>query len=266
MILKRRVALNGVWLDEVDDRIVIDGIEPGDGRENIAAADVAGRYGQRITRNRRSTVDMVIRFKMLEHGRNTVGMTERSQLLEKINAWASGGGYLTVNYKPNRRLNVILTQAPGEGSLWDYTKEFSLAFRAYGVPYWEDETAISQTFGGSSASGSRNIQIDGSAETQADVELANTSGMVINTASVSVGGKTMAFTSLGLRGGEVLVIDHSDGLVRIRIRNGGSYRSVMAARSVSSANDLLISPGVRSASYSADRACRMTVSWRARYL
>ena len=38
MILNRRAALNGVWLDELDNRIVISGIEPGDGKDNITAS------------------------------------------------------------------------------------------------------------------------------------------------------------------------------------------------------------------------------------
>ena len=264
MILKRRAALNGIWLDELDERIVISGIEPGDGKENITAVDSAAGYGQRITARWRQMMDVVIRFRLLEHGKDVTGLTERAQLLEKVNAWAASGGYLTVNYKPNRRAGVVLAQPPGEGSLWDYTKEFSLTFRAYTVPYWEDENALSVTFGGNSASGSRAITIEGSAKTQCEAELANTSGMTINSCRIVIGGNTMSFSGLGLGGNEVLIIDHQDGLVRIRIRNGGSYRSVMAARS--GADDFKVGPGTQSCSFSADRACRMTVSWRCRYL
>lgn len=264
MIMARRVALNGVWLDEIDSRIFISGVEPGDGKENITAVDSAAGYGQRITARWRQTMDIIIRFRMLEHGKNVTGLTERALLLERVNSWAQAGGYLTLNYKPNRRLNVVLAQPPGEGSLWDYTKEFSLTFRAYAIPYWEDENANSVTFGGASASGSRSVTIEGSAKTQCEVELANASGMTINSGRVVIGGNTMTFSGLGLGGNETLVIDHADGLVRIRIRNGGSYRSVMAARS--GADDFKVTPGAHTCSFSADRACRMTVSWRNRYL
>jgi hypothetical protein len=40
----------------------------------------------------------------------------------------------------------------------------------------------------------------------------------------------------------------------------------MAKRSMDSADDFMAAPGSRTAAYNADRACRMTVSWRARYL
>ena len=264
MIMARRVALNGVWLDELDDRIVISGIEPGAGEESIQAVDAAAGYGQRITGRHRSTMDIIVKFRMLENGRSDTGLAERSRLLEAVNVWAQAGGILTVNYKPNRRAAVVLAEAPGEDSLWDFSKEFVLVFRAYAVPYWEDETANTATFGGNTASGSRSISVEGSARTVCDVELENTSGMTINSCTVKVGGNTMSFSSLGLGGGETLVIDHQDGLVRIRIRRGGSYRSAMAARS--GANDLLVAPGTISCTYSADRACRMTVSWRSRFL
>lgn len=268
MLLKRRVALNGIQLDEVDDRICISSVEPADGRESITAVDAAAGYGQRITGMRRQTVDMVVKFRIHEKGRSEAGMQARGEVLEAVNAWAAGGGYMTVNYKPDRRLHVILAQAPGEGSLWDYSKEFQITFRAYGVPYWEQETAKTITFGGNVASGNMGMQVDGSVETQANVELRNTSGMPIANATVTVDGKSMVFTGLGLGANETLVIDHTDeGLLRIRIRSaGGSYRSAMAIRSAGSADDFRTKPGNRSASYSAQRACRMTVSWRARYL
>lgn len=264
MILTRRAALNGVWLDELDQRIVISGIEIGDGRENITAVDSATGYGQRITGMWRQTLDIVIKFRMLEHGKNVTGLAERALLLEKVNGWAANGGYLTLNYKPNRRLGVVLSQPPGEASLWDYTQEYSLTFRAYAIPYWEDENASTVTFGGSSASGSRYISLDGSAKTSCDVEITNTSGMTINSMTVRIGNNTMTFRSLGLGGSEALVIDHTDGLVRIRIRNGSSYRSAMTART--GANDFMSPPGSQYCAYSADRAVRMTVSWRNRYI
>ncbi len=264
MILQRRIALNGIWLDEIDNRITISAIDPGDGRENITAVDAASGFGQRITGQRRSTLDLVVRFRIWEHGKTEAGMIERATLLEKVNAWAKDGGILTLNYKPGRRLNVVLAQAPGEGSLWDYTKEFQLTFRAYSVPYWEDELANSVMIGGNLAADSGSCLIEGSAETQCDVVLENTSGATIKGCTVAVGGQEMAFSGLTIPANGALVIDHVDGLVRIRLKDGDSYTSAMALRD--GANDFLVKPGTRPISYSAQRACRLAVNWRNRYL
>ena len=75
----------------------------------------------------------------------------------------------------------------------------------------------------------------------------------------------MAFNTAVLAADEALVIDHRDGLVRIRIRDANNeYRSAMAIRE--GADDFMVSPGACDLSYSAQRACRMTVYWRNRYL
>lgn len=267
MILKRRVALNGIWLDEVDERIIVSGVEPADGKENITATDSAAGYGQTVTGIRRSTLDMVVKFKLWQKGRSVEGLTERSALLEMVNAWAAGGGILTVNYKPNRRLNVILAQAPGEGSLWDFDKEFTITFRAYTTPYWEDEEATKAEIGGIRSTGSGQCEIGGSAETQCSVTMENISGTQIKGITFSVGGKTMKFPQTTLAAGASLVFDHRQGRVRIRVRNAaGTYRNIMAERDPSSADDLMLAPGTHEANYSAQRACKMTVSWRNRYL
>lgn len=266
MILARRVALNDVWLDEIDDRIVICGIEPADGRENISAVDTAAGFGQRVTTNKRVSLDVIIKFKLLQRSRGQSQLQERSRLLEAVNAWAAPGGVLTVNYKPNRRLNVILAQAPGEGSLWDYTKEFQMVFRAYAIPFWEEENRHEFQFGGTGTSGTIGAVIEGSAPTQCNVRIDNTSGAKIDTMTVTIGGNTMSFSGLGMAAGESLFITHNaDGLVMIRIRNNVlAYRSAMSKRT--GANDFLVNPGGCTFSYNSQRACSMLVYWRNRFL
>lgn len=267
MILKRRVALNGIWLDELDERIIVSGIEPADGKENISATDAATGYGQTVTGIRRSTLDMVVKFKLWQKPKAADGLMERSHLLEMVNAWAAGGGILTVNYKPNRRLNVILAQAPGEESLWEFDKEFTITFRAYTTPFWEDEEENSAEIGGIQSEGSGGFEIGGSAETQCNVIMENMSGAQIKGLAVSAGGKKMKFPQTVLADGEALIFDHKQGRVRIRVRSSeGEYRNIMAERDPSSADDLMLKPGVHEAEFSAQRACKVTVTWRNRYL
>jgi len=267
MQMTRRVALNGVWLDNVDSRIVISSIEPGDGKENIAATDSAARYGQRVTQNRRSTLDVVVKFMMLEHGHSVNGLQARAELLEKVNEWASAGGVMTINYKPGRRLNVILVQAPGEGSLWNYTKEFSIVFRAYAVPYWED-TEDMKVMIQNTSSYTVSVGVSGSAPTPILVAFKNTSGSTSDTFSVSAGGKTISFSSLGLASGETLTINEgTNGLFQAYITStGGVNRSAMSKRTAESADDLVVNPGTVSVSVTSQRVGTLTVSHRGRYL
>ena len=266
MILAHRVALNGVQLDELDDRINIKGIEEGAGKETIGAAAMAGGAGQRITNRHRDTVDVTVKFSMLIEPEL---LQERSALLEKINAWAAGGGYLTVNYKENRRLQVICAQAPGAGDQYEWTSVYTITFRAYALPYWEEETPKSGT-SGVSAGGSVAIEVEGSTETDADIVLENRSGMLIENVTINAAGSLMEFESLGLNGGEKLVITHETvndrRLLKIYIDHSGTKRSAMAMRTPASADDLYVKPGSRTFSFDADRACKMTVNVRGRFV
>ena len=272
MIFSRRVALNEVQLDELHDAIVIRSIEPAAGRDTINAVGNGGPYGQRITGGRRDNIDIVIKFAIDIRRTDLQG---RSEVLEAVNAWAAiacrenGGAWLTVGHRPDRRIRVILAQAAAEGDLWQWTDDYQLTFRAYGVPYWENLNAASYAIGGETLNASGAITIGGSAPASVGVIMENTSGAVINSLNVSVDAKVMSFNTLALAAGETLVIDHDEktGLIRIRIRNVfETYRSVLDKRTPESVDDFITPPGMHRVGYSAQRACRMTVEWRERYL
>ena len=268
MICARRVALDGVELDQANSAIVIRGIESGDGKENFGAVSTAGGCGQRVTNHHRDTMDIVVRFAILIRKNNLAG---RAEALENVNTWAARaahGAWLTVNYKTNRRAWVTLVQAPGEGSLWEFNKEFSITFRAYEVPYWQEAeaTEVSEIEAGTSGTGY--VTSPGNADTVADVEMTNEGSATVDGLTVTVDGNSLVFDDLGLAVGETLVIDHADnGLLRIRILDSEEqYRSAMSARLPESADDLYCRSGTRYVSFEADYACSMTVSCKGRFL
>ncbi len=258
MILRRRVALNGTQLDSIDSRILIQGVETQAGKDQIKATSQARGSGSRVTEEWRESVDVVVRFTINE---KSYHLEERAEVLEKVNRWASAGGVLTVNYKPGRLIRVQLVQAPGEGDAGS-RGQYSITFRAYGMPYWQDESGtIVQARNVSS--GTLTIGVQGSAETVLDVEYKNTSGSTVDTFSVTAAGKTIALTGLGLANNGTLTIDHdNDGLIRIRI---GST-SKMACRSPASADDLFVNPGTVGVSFTAGGAGTVKVSCKGRYL
>lgn len=269
MIWTRRVALNGAQLDEVNSSIVIRGIETGAGKDTITAVSTGAPFGQRITAARRETLDVAVKFAIDIKQRNLQG---RSEVLEAVNAWAAaagierGGAWLTAGHRGERRIRVVLAQPAAEGDLWKWTDDFQILFRAYGVPYWEGESKSISTDSATGASGA--AAIGGSAVTQINAYLQNTSGAMISQATITAAGKSMSFSQIDLGASETLVIDHAeDGTLRLRIRNtGGSYRSIMNRRSPESADDLTAYPGTQVFSFNAQRACKLTVEWRDRYL
>ena len=62
MQLRHRVALDGVQLDSVDSRIMIQRIETGDGKENISAVSLMGGSGSRVTNIHRDSIEITVKF------------------------------------------------------------------------------------------------------------------------------------------------------------------------------------------------------------
>ena len=247
MILRRRVFLDGAALDEADPRILIQAIEPAAGKDSMSAAALGDGYGSRMTEEHRDSLDIAVRFSINE---KSYRPEERAEALERALAWAAKGGWLTVNYKPGRRIRVIPAQLPGEGDAADRGTQYTITFRAYGNPWWQETEPDPETATGSSAD--LTLPAFGSRETEIEFTFRNTSGSTVDTLTVKVtdpDGKvsSMSFTGLGLGSGETLRADHEDNgrrrIQRIRIRNAADteWRSAMAARTGS--DELRTAPG-----------------------
>ena len=265
MILRRRVALDGIELDSVDSRILIQGIEPAAGKDQITAVILWGGTGSRVTAEHRDSLDIVVRFTINE---KSYRPAERGEVLEKVCAWAAAGGWMTVNYKPDRRIRVICAQMPQEGDLAS-RRQYQITFRAYGVPCWQQENPTTLRITGT-ASGQRDFGAAGNRSSVMDIQFRNTGSAAVNTLSVTCGGSTFSFTSLGLASGETLVIDHPDNgrlsWLRIRIQAAnGTYRSAMGKRTAGSANDLDVMPGTIRVSWSAGGAGTITFACAGRF-
>ena len=262
MILSHRIALNGVQLDSVDNRILVQGADEAAGKDQITAVSLFGSAGQRITNRHRDYLEVTVRFSLRVRKHD---MQTRSVLLERVNAWAEPGGWLTLNYKPGRRLRVVCAQYPAAGDPWKWTGVYAIVFRAYTVPFWQQDPPGMLTATGSSVT--RSIGVGGNTDTVLDLTFKNTSGAVCGTFTVSAGSSVISLSGLGLASGETLHIDHTeDGLLRIRIESiSGSYRSVLDKRDVTSSDDLWVRPGTVTVSVMAHRIGTLTLSCAGRY-
>ena len=266
MRLSRRVALGGVNLDSLDNRILISGIDEAAGKETISGVAAANGTGQRITGRRRDTLDVNVKFRLWIRRDD---MAARAELLEKINAWAAKGGWLTTNYKGNRRLMAVLAQAPGLGDPFLWTGEYQMTFRAYSVPYWEDRVAVTvQTSTGSTRNAT--IEVPGSAETVMEATVWNRSGAKISWVTVTCGDSVIDLAGLDFGAGERIVITHSHStdyfVLRIRQGTDSSMKSILAKRTPESSDDLYVNPGSCACQVTAQRAIQAEFSVRGRYL
>ena len=217
MILSRRVALGGQQLDELHERIVIRSVDVGVPHENVRAESLMGHFGQRIVDQHWENLEVTVTYAIDVPKRN---MALRRQIFETVNKWAMQKGWLTVNWMEDRRMYVDKVVYPSAGDMWNWTDEYTIAFRAYGLPFWM-------------------------AVTPTQVNVNETSG-----------GTRLSFSNLGLGGSETLNITHgTDGLLRCRI--GG--RSVYNKLEAGSSDRLMAAPGMLAVQMSASRAGNLSV-------
>jgi hypothetical protein len=169
-------------------------------------------------------------------------------------------GWLVTNERPGQKIYIDKTVFPSAGDLWDWTSEYTLVFRAYNVPFWQnDQAALAAS--GTASSGSVWLQVDGNVDTVVDATFENRSGMTINNFWVQVSGNRITMKNLGLGGSETLRIHHgTDGLLRIQIGSRSVYDRYTGA------DDLYTSPGARQVSFGADRAGILTAQCAGRWV
>ena len=257
MILSRRVSLGGVYLDEIDESIVIQSVDPGVPHESVTAVNRMGGAGQRVAGQHWETLEVTVAYGIDLPKRK---LAERRAVFDAVNAWANRAGWLRVNWLPGKRLYVDKAVLASSGDLWRWTDEHQLTFRAYNVPFWQDETAT-QASGELGAAGTVGLEVPGTVRTVLDATFQNRSGKEVTRFSLAAGNCTISLTGLNLSGAGKLEISHgTDGLLRITADGVSVYSKYTGA------DDLYVDPGSVSASYSADRAGVLSVSCVGRYV
>ena len=281
MILARRVSLNNIQLDELDDRIIISGIEESAWKDTVSAVATAMADGQRITNKRRDSLDVTVKFRLAirnyepkrSGAMDYAGMQARADLLEKINGWAYSGGWLKVGYREKRRLMVTLAQAPGLGDPYNWTNEYSIVFRAYALPYWQ--STINKATTAESITGANMFIGDtpGQIPAMLTFQATNISGKDIDRITLTGdNGEALKFSGLALKDGRSLVWDYliNDRICvpRARVSTASGYRNVMAALDPESSDMIKIPPQLSSyrVNVTASRAIKMSLYVRGLYL
>lgn len=254
MIMSRRAALGGVYLDAQDTSIIIRGIDTGVPHESMSAVNRMGGVGQRITMQHWEYLDVNITFAI---DKAKTDLSGRKTVFDKAMKWAMAKGWLTVNYISGRRLYIDKVILPSAGDLWEWKSSYTITLKAISVPFWQDTEETTST--GSS------ITVPGIMQTVCDASIVNSGSTTINTMSVRIGTSEFNFENLGLVAGETLEISHSnEGILSIRIKNGNTYRNAYGKRTTDSADDLFVEPGSRNITITGGTTTK-TVSCRGRW-
>lgn len=257
MRLTRRAALGGAELDELHDAIVIRSIDPGTPKETVQSANRMGGAGSRMTMQHWDTLEASVTYAINIPKRR---LAERREVMDLVNEWALKKGWLTTNEMPEKRLWVEKADIPTGGDLWQWLEEYTITFRAYGVPFWTDASPA-QVTNDNITKGSVALSVPGMVRTVLNVSFRNISGQNIPNFTVSAGGNTLTLTGVNLGADQTLTIDHTaDGLLRARKGSTSVYPLLTGSE------DLYVDPGDVTVSVNAARAGRLTVSAYGRYV
>ncbi len=256
MILSRRVALNGVQVDELDESIVIQEFDPGTPAENIGTVEKMGGVGSRMTSRHWGPLDAKLVLAIDVPRRD---MVRRGQVYELIKRWARMGGWLTFNAMNNVQMHVDQVILPSRGDLRAFEDEYTITFRNHFVPFWQSVTPA--TASAQVSTGSFGITVPGDLETVLDAELTNISGGQIEELTIGIDGRQLVFTAMTLGAGETLVISHgTDGLLRTTVNGTSVYGKLTGS------DDLVCGPGSKTVSVVCEGSLEAAVSCRGRFL
>lgn len=238
MILTRRVWFKNLALDQQDESIVIRSVDTGVPHESISSVNLMGGFGQRITSQHWETLDCSVAFAINKPKRDIAG---RREVFDKVNTWARGTGWLRTSERDGKRMYVDKVILPDSGDLWDWTREYTIVFRAYNVPFWQDAnvTPVTTNLTGDIPR-SFVLSVNGDVQTVMDLSFTNTSGSTIDTFEIIIGSNIMSLSDIALGNGKTLDISHgTDGLLQI-VSDG---ISVYDKQSATGAEDLYVEPG-----------------------
>lgn len=256
-----RVYLGGVGLHEISRDVLVTAVSEGAPATQRQTMARGSRVGQWVSDEARSYLEIAVCFAL----RNRRDTQKRAETLERVCAWAAGGGILTVSYRPERQLRVVCEALPEAGSMREWTSEYELRLRAYDVPYWEDEREAVCTV---RASGHEGVLVRrGTACTPASFAARNAGSGTVQALEIAVGDSHMAFANLALASGETLCLDDAqDGTQRIRIiGTDGAARDAYACRTPASSDALLLRGERETLLIRCDSEMDWTIRHRGRY-
>lgn len=261
MKLTRRAALDGVQLDAVDAAVVIRGMDAGTPHETIQAAGLYGGFGSRMTMQHYDSLDATVTYAILIPGKQVAA---RRAVFDAVNAWAVKKGWLTMSNMAGKRMRVDKVILPTMGDPMDWNAEFTITFRAYDVPFWQDDTAteVTDTLSAETEK-SLTVTAPGTAPAVLDAEFTNTSGGTCTAFEIEIGGKAMTLTGLALANNAKLIISHgTDGKLRITAGGANAYGN----QEPGGLSDLVLQPGNNTVTAEADAGGSLKLSNFGRYL
>lgn len=186
----------------------------------------------------------------------------RLEAYQALCAWTREGGWLQLSSHPGQEIYVACSKMPDLGRLREWTRELTVELTAYWFPYWVDR--IPTKVSGSGASGSLSLPVVGTARGTLDATINPTGGKLTTlTLTTPESSMSMSFgTTDGIASGGTLSIYRDDRhLLHIR-----STKELLKYKVPSTDDELYVSPGQNTISWTANVACSVTFAAKGVYV
>lgn len=234
---RQEAWLNGLPLSTINPSIRILDISYASTSLDVSNFQKGFNSGQIILDERRDLYTVTVSFLILEY--NT---QRRTAILQDIARWAATGGKLECSDRPMQFMTVKCDTLPVLNSALRWTNTISMVFKAYGMPFWQNDDVIRYKVAGTSQviQAFDNGIIDGYPE----VELTVSSGTLTTvTLSCDETGTSMTFSGLSIGAGGTFVLTHDPETWLLQVTGAG--QSVYSKRTADSSDELRTKAGVR---------------------
>ena len=246
--------LNGISLEDVHPRLLLQHIEEGELQMDVRTGDRAGAPGLFVTEAKPKQRDIMITFAIRER----LDFETRAAAVSAVSAWARSGGWLELSTRPGLRLWVTPTGFPDVGRPRDWTRDITLTLTAYAWPLWTETSPNTAALTGVT-SGSAYVSAPGSWETVLEAEITPTSA-TLTSAEITVGSQTLTLTGLSVASGTALKI-YWDERHLLHIEAGGV--GLLGKRT---GDDIILTPGRHEVEVTFSTACDVQLMARGCYL
>ena len=244
-------ALNGVLLSSLHARVCVLDIREQAPKVHHTALTLYPEGRQQLL-SRRESLTVQVLFSVHDEKPEL-----RTRALQRICAWAAGGGVLTATSHPDQQLTVVCTALPAV-TAEDWTETCTLTFQTTRCPYWED-AAESTAYGSEILT----LYLPGTAESApVNALILNADDTPITRITLRAGSTAMTFEGIHLPAGRMLLLNQTDGPLRVE----ADGESILHCRTAESDDMLLLPCGKSSTVYAtADGDVSASFSARGRY-
>ena len=263
MISRYSVSLGNVSLAGLDENIYVSDISYQAASPSRSTNQIAARDGQYSGENEHfSEAKVAVTFMARAYD-----TADRQEIIQKVAAWAAGGGWLTTSDRPGQRLYVVCTRYPAVTSVMRWTENLSLEFTAFDYPFWTDTTATEVTLTSSGSKATKTLTLGG--VRNSFVEATVTAGAAITTLEFGCGSTAIKLTGLSIANEETVRIRYENKHHTLWIHKGDYFSnatSLMDKRTTDSSDDLVAAVGANTVTFKANASASCVFRGRGVYL